>query len=155
MKANEYLLNFTIPKGANALDEPKVYAEYFDNSTSGNMRISNIVFYQPNQVSFENDTERIIFRETGYYEFTISGTLKNNSNNLNSTVILRTTNTSNVTNDLIRIQTNATNQVFYQTKVGRYGTLQRATMIFQKDTNSSAVLENVKLYIKKYPFLIN
>lgn len=159
MNASKYQLDFVIPRGEVGdkgpfENEPRIYVEYFNASSNGNIRIANTYLLPPETPAFGVENDYISFKQTGYFEFTISGTIKEETTNNGANVYLRTLNTSGYINNLIRVQLSAgtKEKTFFQTKVGEYQTLQKVSVILQKDNNSSAVVEDITLYIKKMPF---
>ena len=159
MNAKEYKIDFTIPRGITGptgpiANEPNIYVTYNPSSTNGNLMILNTFKSPPDSSLFTSDDEYIYFTDTGYFQYTLTGTIKETNTNLGANVILKTQNTNGFSNNLISIELQAgTKEIFFsQIKMGEYGSLQKVAIIFQKNGNSDALLENVSLNIKRFSF---
>lgn len=158
INTSTYILDFTIPQGPtgptglnNSIDAG-IFANYDNKNTSGVLSIKDSFF--PTNISniFRAYSDYININQAGCYEFTISGYLFESQNFNNASLILRT-NIQNQTrrNDLItvRLNSNKNESYFSYTKIGKYSTLQKVSLIFNKEENSDAYVSQITLIIKK------
>lgn len=122
-----YVLDFVIPKGEKGNSSPKgetgnqgpnediesislqeitAFVEYQPSSVNGTLQIKNVTF-SPEETDTSQRNENIIsLYKKGYYEFNISGILKENQNSNQASFILRTQHQANYDNYItVRIGT--------------------------------------------------
>lgn len=125
---NEYVINYTIPKGPTGnrgpigktgnkgnegpmgqinSNEPLIFAKYHPKSENGMLELLKYFSIPENTDVFEIKDNYISLKKKGYYEFTVSGILHEENKNENTTFILRTQHQSNYNNSInIRIENN-------------------------------------------------
>lgn len=160
---NSYILDFVIPDGptgptgpSNFL-EPQIYTNYNASNTSGMLSIRNSLVLPNNSNLFRKSGNYIYINEIGYYEFTVSGYLAESTNSNNTFLILKTAMQNDaLTNNLITIRLNngKSERYFSYTRIGKYGTLQKVSLILNKATDSNAHINEINLTIKKMPWAI-
>lgn len=159
---NSYILDFVIPDGptgpigpSNYL-EPQIYTNYNASSTSGMLSIRNSFILPNNSNVFRKADDYIYIDEMGYYEFTVSGYLSESTNSNNTSLILKTTMQNEAaTNNLITIRLNnsKSESYFSYTRIGKYGSLQKVSLILNKTNDSDAHINEINLIIKKMPWI--
>ncbi len=159
MEEHDYCLDFIIPSGETGptgpiVHAPKIFVSYHNATTAQNLTISSATIFPSNSNIYTITNESIQFTETGYFEFFISGRLKETTTANGATLKLRTRNTSGISNNLItvQLQQGARETYFSQIKIGQYGTLQTVMLVFEKNGNSDASIEAVTLQIQRLPF---
>lgn len=176
MNRNEqnYILDFTIPKGEIGPTGPKGstgiegptgkigplnsqetigFVEYQASNTNGILQIVNITLTPKNTDTFQQKENFISFSKKGYYEFNISGILKEQKKANRATIILRTQHNTNY-NNYITIRPNEQSESFYFTckRIKRFSYPQDVSILLNKTNDSDAIAENIVLIIKKLPF---
>lgn len=158
---NSYILDFVIPDGPTGPTGPsnflesQIYTNYNTSNTSGMLSIRNSLILPNNSNVFRESGNYIYIDEMGYYEFTISGYLAESTNSNNTSLILKTTMQNEAaTNNLITIRLNnsKSESYFSYTKVGKYGSLQKVSLILNKTNGSDAHISEINLTIKKMPW---
>lgn len=157
----EYQLNFIIPMGATGPkgelgpmnNNAKEIAIFYNNqNNSGNLEILDSINLSGQSIFYTVDNY-IFFDVSGNYDFTISGHLRESSTFSGCSIIVRTNiqNKPTVTNDLIHIQLSngQEEKYFLVERIGRYSVPQRVTILFNKNNDSDASVENLQLIIKK------
>ncbi len=161
---NSYILDFVVPDGptgpvgpSNFL-ETQIYTTYNTSNTSGMLSIRNSLILPNNSNVFRESGSYIYIDEIGYYEFTVSGYLAESTNSNNTSLILKTSMQNEAaTNNLITIRLNnrKSESYFSYTRIGKYGSLQKVSLILNKANNSDAHISEVNLTIKKMPWAYN
>ncbi len=156
---NSYILDFVIPNGPTGPTGPsnflesQIYTNYNTSNTSGMLSIRNSLILPNNSNVFRESGNYIYIDEMGYYEFTVSGYLAETANSNNTSLILKTTMQNGAaTNNLITIRLNSSESYFSYTKVGKYGSLQKVSLILNKTNDSNAYISEINLTIKKMPW---
>ena len=156
---HDYVLDFVIPAGATGPTGPtgptslvSLISTYYNNTTAtGTLTIlsnaENLIL-PTNSNFFTIDNNGIILKDSGYYEFTFSGLLKDNSTTEKASLTL------NIDNDnLTIIRLDSENEFYFsRTIVVQCNSSQKVTLMFQKNNNATASAENAYLLIKKLYF---
>lgn len=158
---DSYELNFVLPKGLEGPTGPSnimdslISANYNDANIACDLSIKDFLIFPNSSEIFQSFNDYININQSGIYEFTISGYLKETTTPSRTSLVLKT-NIQNLTkfNNLITVtlNNNKKESYFSYTKVGRYSTLQKVTLIFDKSETSDAYLKDVCLIIKKIPW---
>ncbi len=155
----DYVLDFVIPAGATGPTGPtgpisltSLISTHYSNATAtGTLTISsnaeNLIL-PTNSNFFTIDNNGIILNESGYYEFTFYGLLKDNSTAEKASLTLKIDN-----DNLIIMRLDSENEFYFsRTIVIQCNRSQKVTIMFQKRDNATASAENVYLLIKKLYF---
>ncbi len=153
------VLDFVIPAGATGPVGPtgpnslvSLISTYYNNATAtGTLTIlsnaENLIL-PTNSNFFTIDNNGIILNESGYYEFTFSGLLKDNSTTEKASLTLKIDN-----DNLIIIGLDSESELYFsRTTVTQCNRSQKITIMFQKDNSATASAENAYLLIKKLYF---
>lgn len=160
---NSYILDFVIPDGPTGptgpsnLLESQIYTNYNTSNTSGMLSIRNSLILPNNSNVFSKSDDYIYINEKGYYEFTVSGYLTESTNSNNTSLILKTAvQSGTVTNNLITVRLNNKGESYFSyTRIGKYGYLQKVSLILNKTNGSDAHISEINLTIKKLPWSYN
>ena len=156
---HNYVLDFVIPAGATGPTGPtgptslvSLISNYYNNATAtGTLTISsntNNLILPINSNFFTIDNNGIILNDSGYYEFTFSGLLKDNSTTAKASLTLKIDN-----DNLIMIRLDSENEFYFsRTIIIQCNVSQKITIMFQKNNNATASAEDVYLLIKKLYF---
>ena len=155
----DYILDFVIPVGATGPIGPtgpasltSLISTHYNNATAtGTLTIlsnaENLIL-PTNSNFFTIDNNGILLNDGGYYEFTFSGLLKDNSTTDKASLTLKIDN-----DNLIMIRLDSENEFsFSRTIVMQCNVSKKITILFQKNNNATASAENVYLLIKKLYF---
>lgn len=156
---HDYVLDFVIPAGATGPTGPtgptslvSLISTYYNNTTAtGTLTIlsnaENLIL-PTNSNFFTIDNNGIILKDSGYYEFTFSGLLKDNSTTEKASLTLKIDN-----DNLTIIRLDSENEFYFsRTIVVQCNSSQKVTLMFQKNNNATASAENAYLLIKKLYF---
>lgn len=158
---NSYILDFVMPDGPTGPTGPsnflesQIYTNYNTSSTSGMLSIRNSLILPHNSNVFREDANYIYIDEMGFYEFTVSGYLTESTNYNNTSLILKTAmQNGSATNNLIIIRLNNSKSESYFSckKIGKYGSLQKVSLLLDKTNGSDAQINEINLSIKKMPW---
>ena len=164
---DEYRLEFIIPVGPTGPTGPQgsigpmnnlnpiIFIDYDDTTIYNvSLPILNTTILYDTQNIFTIQSGLIYINQPGYYIFTVSGNLKEQSDQ-DSTLILRTRiRDGTAFKDLITVKLNTGEftKYFTYTKLGFYSVPQAILVILNKRQNSGASLENVTLIIQKISY---
>lgn len=157
---SSYELDFVIPKGLPGpigptnFSEPQIFTNYNASDNSGMLSIRNSLIL-PHSNVFREDANYIYIDEMGFYEFTVSGYLTESTNYNNTSLILKTAmQNGSATNNLIIIRLNNSKSESYFSckKIGKYGSLQKVSLLLDKTNGSDAQINEINLSIKKMPW---
>lgn len=156
---HNYILDFVIPVGATGPTGPTgpisltslISTHYSNTTTTGTLTIlsnaENLIL-PTNSNFFTIDNNGILLNDSGYYEFTFSGLLKDNSTTQKASLTLKIDN-----DNLIMIRLDSENELYFsRTIVMQCNVSQKVTIMFQKNNNATASAEDVYLLIKKLYF---
>lgn len=158
---SSYELDFVIPEGPPGpvgptnFSEPQIFTNYNASDTSGILSIRNSLILPNNSNIFRTSADYIFIDERGFYEFTVSGYLKESTNYNNASLILKTTMQNEAaTNNLITIRLNngKSESYFSCKRIGKYGSVQKVSLILNKTNDSDAQISEINLSIKKMPW---
>lgn len=161
---SKYALDFVIPVGPtgpigvigptgpiNNLN-PIIFITYGDTTTYNvSLPILNITSLHDNESVFTENTNLIYINKPGYYKFTVSGILKENSD-YNSSLILRARIQSGTQfKDLVTVKLSQREftRYFSYDCLAYFNVPQAILVILNKIVASGASLENVSLIIQK------
>lgn len=155
----DYILDFVIPVGTTGPIGPTgpnslvslISTNYNNATATGTLTIlsnaENLIL-PTNSNFFTIDNNGIILNNSGYYEFTFSGLLKDNSTTEKASLTLKIDN-----DNPIMIRLDSENEFYFsRTIVMQCNVSQKITIMFQKHDNATASAEGVYLLIKKLYF---
>lgn len=169
-----YQLNFVIPKGETGNAGPKgetgnqgpngdigpinlqeitAFVEYQPSNVNGTLQIANVTFSPEETDTFQRNENIISLYKKGYYEFNISGILRESQNSNQASFILRTQHQANYDNYItVRIGTEMEKRYFTYKRIKRFSYPQDISLLLNKTDDSDASIEKAVLVIKKLPF---
>lgn len=151
-----YILDFVIPVGATGPTGPTgissiAYTNFQNTSTAGILQFANPQILPADSDTFRTNNHRITLHTVGFYEFTISGVLRDSSPS-NSSIAIQIEDNGTQSDFLVITLQNEEEIYFSQTKILSITVAQDVAVVLRKSNGSNASIENVSLIIKKFPY---